>query len=151
MASDRDRNERGLAYNANVRSQAKSPKIHTALVRKLKSRHVSMIRSISLRACVLPPWLTRAFSIGGVIGTGLFFGTATTLNDAGPLGIFLVYMFIGTICFATMVSLGEMIIFLPLPGGFIKLAERFVDPAFAFATGWNYWYQLAVRLVQRRI
>ena len=39
-----------------------------------------------------------------------------------------------------------MITFLPLPGGFIKLAERFVDPAFAFATGWNYWYQWTVRL-----
>ena len=39
-----------------------------------------------------------------------------------------------------------MIAFLPLPGGFIKLAERFVDPAFAFATGWNYWYGCTVRL-----
>ena len=48
-------------------------------------------------------------------------------------------------------SLGEMIAFLPLPGGFIKLAERFIDPAFAFATGWNYWYQWAVRLVQCQI
>ena len=44
-----------------------------------------------------------------------------------------------------------MTAFLPIPGGFIKLAERFVDPAFAFATGWNYWYQWAVRLAQRQI
>ena len=35
--------------------------------------------------------------------------------------------------------------FLPLPGGFIKLAERFVDRAFAFAIGWNYWYSWTVR------
>ena len=41
--------------------------------------------------------------------------------------------------------------FLPLPGGFIKLAERFVDPAFAFAIGWNYWYGWAVRSVHCRI
>lgn len=33
-----------------------------------------------------------------------------------------------------------MIAFLPLPGGHIKLAERFVDPAFSFTMGWNYWY-----------
>jgi amino acid transporter len=39
-----------------------------------------------------------------------------------------------------MISLGEMTAYLPVPGGFIKLAERFVDPAFAFAMGWNYWY-----------
>lgn len=30
------------------------------------------------------------------------------------------------------VSLGEMVSYLPVPGGHIKLAERFVDPAFSF-------------------
>ena len=44
-----------------------------------------------------------------------------------------------------------MTAFLPIPGGFIKLAERFVDPAFAFATGWNYWYQWTVSLAQRQL
>jgi hypothetical protein len=34
-----------------------------------------------------------------------------------------------------MVSLGEMIAYLPIPGGHIKLAERFVDPAFSFTMG----------------
>jgi hypothetical protein len=29
-------------------------------------------------------------------------------------------------------SLGEMVSYLPIPGGHIKLAERFVDPAFSF-------------------
>lgn len=38
------------------------------------------------------------------------------------------------------ISLGEMIAFLPIPGGHIKLAKRFVDPALSFAMGWNYWY-----------
>ena len=33
-----------------------------------------------------------------------------------------------------------MIAYLPIPGGHITLAERFVDPPFAFAMGWNYWY-----------
>ena len=37
-----------------------------------------------------------------------------------------------------MVSLGEMIAYLPLPGGHITLAERFVNPAMAFTLGWNY-------------
>jgi hypothetical protein len=52
---------------------------------------------------------------------------------------------------SSQLSLGEMTAFLPLPGGFIKLAERFIDPAFAFATGWNYWYGWTVRFVQRQI
>lgn len=38
------------------------------------------------------------------------------------------------------VSLGEMIAYLPIAGGHIKLAERFVSPALSFAMGWNYWY-----------
>lgn len=32
----------------------------------------------------------------------------------------------------------------PVAGGHIKLAERFVDPAFAFALGWNLWYNWTV-------
>jgi hypothetical protein len=32
----------------------------------------------------------------------------------------------------SQVSLGEMVSYLPIPGGHIKLAERFVDPAFSF-------------------
>ncbi|KAN0082947.1 amino acid-polyamine-Organocation superfamily protein [Tylopilus felleus] len=126
------RSQRGLAYrnNVDVRSVEDQifPEVHTALHRRLKSRHVAMI------------------SIGGVIGTGLFFGTASSLSDGGPLGLLLGYLFMGSICFATMISLGEMSAFLPLPGGFIKLAERFVDPAFAFATGWNYWCQWTLTL-----
>ena len=49
-------------------------------------------------------------------------------------------MAVGTICYSVMVSLGEMIAYLPIPGGHIKLAGRFVDPALSFTMGWNYWY-----------
>ena len=39
-----------------------------------------------------------------------------------------------------------MVSYLPIPGGHIKLAERFVDPALSFAIGWNYWYTLVIVL-----
>ena len=39
-----------------------------------------------------------------------------------------------------------MIAYLPIPGGHIKLAERFVDPALAFAMGWNYWFNWMIIL-----
>ena len=45
---------------------------------------------------------------------------------------------VGTITYAVMNCLGEMCSYLPIAGGHIKLAERFVDPAFSFAMGWNY-------------
>ncbi|KAG6897340.1 hypothetical protein C0992_002398 [Termitomyces sp. T32_za158] len=115
------------------------------LVRQLKNRHVAMI------------------SIGGVIGTGLFLGTATGLRNGGPLGmtdflweiltylpvttgLLLGYIVMGTICYSVMVSLGEMIAYLPIPGGHIRLAERFINPAFSFTMGWNYWYNWVIIL-----
>ena len=44
-------NETKLTYEAEFMSQAEAPEVHTALHRKLKNRHVAMIRYISLRAC----------------------------------------------------------------------------------------------------
>jgi amino acid permease len=38
-----------------------------------------------------------------------------------------------------------MIAYLPIPGGHIALAKRFVDPGFSFAMGWNYWYDTCAR------
>ena len=39
-----------------------------------------------------------------------------------------------------------MIAYLPIAGGHIKLAERFVDPALSFTMGWNYWYNWVIIL-----
>ncbi|KAF8338015.1 amino acid permease-domain-containing protein [Cantharellus anzutake] len=98
------------------------------LKRQLKSRHIAMI------------------SIGGVIGTGLFLGTGSALSNGGPVGLLLGYSIMGSICYCVMISLGEMVAYLPIPGGHIKLAERFVNPAFSFAMGWNYWYNWVIVL-----
>ncbi|KAJ8596545.1 amino acid permease [Rhizopogon salebrosus TDB-379] len=102
------------------------PPQHATLQRKLKNRHIAMI------------------SIGGVIGTGLFVGTASSLANGGPVGLLLGYLVMGSIVYSVMITLGEMIAFLPIPGGHIRLAERFIDPAFSFAMGWNYWYNWAI-------
>ncbi|KAJ7233136.1 amino acid permease/ SLC12A domain-containing protein [Mycena haematopus] len=85
-------------------------------------------------------------SIGGVIGTGLFLGTANALRHGGPVGLLLGYLAVGSITYSVMISLGEMVAYLPIPGGHIKLAERFVDPAFSFTMGWNYWYNWIIVL-----
>ena len=39
-----------------------------------------------------------------------------------------------------------MVAFLPIGGGFIKLAERFVSADFSFTMGWNYWYSWTLTL-----
>lgn len=106
--------------------------MHTAdtgnLHRTLKNRHIAMI------------------SIGGVIGTGLFLGSGGALSHGGPLGLLLGYAVMGTIVYSVMVALGEMVSHLPVAGGHITLATRFVDKALAFTMGWNYWYNWTIVL-----
>src|SRR5277367_3165203 len=51
----------------------------------------------------------------------------------------------------SQISLGEMIVYFPIPGGHITLAERFVDPAFSFAMGWNYWYGTCLSRVSAQL
>ncbi|SJX66314.1 probable general amino acid permease [Sporisorium reilianum f. sp. reilianum] len=116
--------EDGVGSGANAFDQRKGEELKHSLL----PRHMAMI------------------SIGGVIGTGLFLGTASSLHNAGPLGLFLGYLVMGSVCYAMMMCLGEMISYLPVPGAHIKLAERFVGKPLSFAMGWNYWYNWVIVL-----
>ncbi|MDR0199467.1 MAG: amino acid permease [Streptococcaceae bacterium] len=94
--------------------------------RGLKTRHLSMI------------------ALGGTIGTGLFVGSGATISQAGPLGALVAYAAIGLMVFFLMTSLGEMSSYLPISGAFGTFAGRYVDKAFGFAMGWNYWFNAAI-------
>ena len=59
------------------------------------------------------------------------------VRHGGPLGLLLGYMAVGSICYSVMVCLGELVSHLPVAGGHITLARRFVSPAFAFAMGYK--------------
>ncbi|MCM0599710.1 amino acid permease [Periweissella fabalis] len=96
--------------------------------RELKTRHISMI------------------ALGGCIGTGLFVASGSAISQAGPLGALTAYIAIGIMVFFLMTSLGEMATYMPLTGSFATYANKFVDPAFGFAMGWNYWFNWAVTL-----
>ncbi|GAA5902677.1 uncharacterized protein JCM6883_007205 [Sporobolomyces salmoneus] len=114
LAADKDRDD--LFATESLRELEEEP---TKLRRQLKARHIAMI------------------SIGGVIGTGLFLGTAQSLQK-GPVAVLLAYCLMATLVYSMMISLGEMISHLPISGGHLALASRFVDPAFGFAVGWTY-------------
>jgi hypothetical protein len=47
--------------------------------------------------------------------------------------------FIARVDHHSQVSLGEMVSYLPIPGGHIKLAERFVNGAFSFVCDFAMW------------
>ncbi|KAE8376035.1 amino acid permease/ SLC12A domain-containing protein [Aspergillus bertholletiae] len=95
------------------------------LQRKLKSRHLQMI------------------AIGGTIGTGLFISSGTAIAHSGPAGALIAYIFVGTIVFSVMSSLGEVATYLPISGSFTSYTARLVDPSLGCAMGWIYWFNWA--------
>ncbi|EAF0571471.1 amino acid permease [Listeria monocytogenes] len=101
---------------------------HGEIRRDLKTRHLSMI------------------AIGGSIGTGLFLASGNAIHTAGPGGALVAYIAIGIMVYFLMTSLGEMATYMPVSGSFSTYASRFVDPAFGFALGWNYWFNWAITL-----
>ncbi|KAI8635979.1 hypothetical protein BD408DRAFT_426885 [Parasitella parasitica] len=48
--------------------------------------------------------------------------------------------------YCLMTCLGEMATYMPVSGSFNHYATRFVDPAFGFALGWNYWLSVREKL-----
>jgi lysine-specific permease len=108
--------------------QTNLPQNEGSLQRGLKARHLTMI------------------SIGGSIGTGLFLASGASISEAGPGGALLAYGLIGLMVYFLMTSLGEMATYLPVSGSFSTYGSRYVDPAFGFAMGWNYWYNWAITL-----
>ena len=90
------------------------------LKRGLKNRHIQLI------------------ALGGAIGTGLFLGSASVIQSAGP-GIILGYAIAGFIAFMIMRQLGEMVVEEPVAGSFSHFAYKYWGNFAGFASGWNYW------------
>ena len=109
-------------------NQTTSTEKNGNLRRKLRTRHLTMI------------------AIGGSIGTGLFVASGASVSTAGPGGALAAYALIGLMVYFLMTSLGEMAAYMPVAGSFSTYGARFVDPAFGFAIGWNYWYNWAVTI-----
>lgn len=82
-------------------------------------------------------------AIAGTIGTGLFLGSGKALANGGPVGALLGYLIVGILVGMMMYSLGEMMIYDPSASGFIEFGARYIDPAFGFAMGWQFWFQTA--------
>lgn len=86
------------------------------------------------------PRQMNMIAIGGAIGTGLFLATGQSISAAGPGGTMVAYTLIGIAVYFVMMALGEMATYRPVPGAFETFSTDYVDPAFGFAMGWNYWY-----------
>ena len=93
------------------------PSEQTGLKAGLKNRHLSMI------------------AIGGVIGAGLFVGSASGIAAAGP-GILLSYALVAVLVVFVMRMLGEMAAAYPTSGSFSAYADRALGRWAGFSIGW---------------
>lgn len=97
----------------------------TALSRGLNVRHI------------------RFMALGSAIGTGLFYGSASAIQKAGP-AVLLAYIIGGAAVFMVMRALGEMAVRHPVSGSFGQYASRYLGPFAGFVTGWTYVFEMAI-------
>ena len=74
----------------------------------------------------------------------MFVTIGSGLAHGGPGSLFLAYMIYG--CFLALVNncAAEMMVFMPVSGGFIRMAGKWVDDAFGFMAGWNFFIYEAI-------
>ncbi|OQE03819.1 hypothetical protein PENSOL_c001G03459 [Penicillium solitum] len=85
------------------------------------------------------PRQIHVISLGGQIGAGLFISSGANLRDGGPGSLFLGFAVVCSCVWAVLQTVSEMTISFPTSGNFIDYADRFVDPAVAFAAGFSMW------------
>ncbi|KAH8919227.1 amino-acid permease inda1 [Atractiella rhizophila] len=100
----------------------------SAMQHQFKNRHLQML------------------AVAGSIGTGLFIGSGGALTRGGPAGVLIAWLIMGIMLLMVMQAAGELAIMYPVTGGFYTLSDRFIQPSWAMAMGWNYVLQWAVVL-----
>ncbi len=102
----------------------------TGLQRHLKVRHI------------------RLMALGSTIGVGLFLGSASAIQIAGP-SILLGYLLAGIVAFIVLRALGEMAVHEPVAGSFAAYANTYVGPLAGYMVGWGYWtYWIVVGIAE---
>lgn len=91
------------------------------LKRTMKTRHLIML------------------SLGGVIGTGLFFNTGYIISTTGAAGTLLAYLIGALVVWLVMQCLGELSVAMPETGAFHVYAARYLGPATGHTVAWLYW------------
>lgn len=79
----------------------------------------------------------QLIAISGAIGAALFVSIGSPLTKAGPLGLLIGIGLWSAVIFAASNCMIEMSVLLPVDGGFVAYAERWVHPSFGMALGWN--------------
>lgn len=97
----------------------------TGLKRGLSARHI------------------RFMALGSAIGTGLFYGSASAIQMAGP-AVLLAYLIGGAAVYMVMRALGEMAVHNPVAGSFGQYASTYLGPMAGFILGWTYAFEMVI-------
>ena len=95
------------------------------LRRGLKERHIGLI------------------ALGGSVGVGLFLGSASAIQIAGP-SLLISYFIGGIVVFYLLRALGEVAVAYPVAGSFSAHAHAYIGPLAGYLTGWTYWFMWVV-------
>lgn len=85
----------------------------------------------------------RFMALGSAIGTGLFYGSASAIQMAGP-AVLLAYLIGGAAVFMVMRALGEMAVHNPVAGSFGQYASTYLGPMAGFVLGWTYAFEMII-------
>jgi amino acid transporter len=96
------------------------------LKRRLSSRQIQMM------------------AIGGSIGTALFVSIGYGLIAGGPGSLFIAFTIYCVFLAAVNNCMAEMAVFMPVSGSFVRMGSKWVDEAFGFMLGWNFFLYEAV-------
>lgn len=81
----------------------------------------------------------QLIAAGGSIGTALFISIGGGLAKGGPASLFLAFALYSIVLGLVNNSIAEMNTYMPVAGGFIRLAGYWVDDALGFMAGWNFF------------
>lgn len=81
----------------------------------------------------------QLIAIGGSIGTALFVSIGNGLARGGPASLFIAYTFYPLVLALVNNGIAEMTTYMPVSGGFIRLAGHWADDALGFMAGWNFF------------
>ncbi|PWC14994.1 proline-specific permease ProY [Brenneria roseae subsp. americana] len=85
----------------------------------------------------------RFIALGSAIGTGLFYGSASAIQMAGP-SVLLAYLIGGVVAYIIMRALGEMSVNNPQSSSFSRYAQDYLGPLAGYITGWTYCFEMLI-------
>jgi amino acid transporter len=86
----------------------------------------------------------QLIAIGGSIGTALFVSIGYGLIEGGPGSLLIGFTLYACILGLVNNCMAEMAVFMPVSGSFIRMGSKWVDEAFGFMVGWNFFLYEAV-------